>query len=169
MRLTPHVARFYLLLAAFLLALPSLAGLYKGQSGRILVAEEYALEGGSFYRSVVYIADHNLTGAVGFIVNAPLPEGDFMGGPVAPEGIAVMGRDETGAIRFGSAATRDSRVFHGYAGWGVFQLNYEIGRGYWYVIDYDPALVFDTPPEEMWGAARQRVLEQLKIKDKNVL
>lgn len=51
------------------------------------------------------------------------------------------------------------RGLFGYAGWTVFQLDWEIFRGRWAVIDYDPALVFDTLPEDMWRKAITRARE----------
>ncbi|RLV56685.1 YqgE/AlgH family protein [Aeromicrobium phragmitis] len=75
--------------------------------GRLLVAAP-AIEGGLFYRSVVYMLDHDAEGAVGVIVNRPLdsgvdevlPEwGDavnapgclFNGGPVSTDAALAVG------------------------------------------------------------------------------
>ncbi len=48
------------------------------------------------------------------------------------------------------------RGVFGYAGWTVFQLDWERLDGRWAVIDFDPALVFDTPPEMIWSKAMER-------------
>lgn len=44
----------------------------------------------------------------------------------------------------------------GYAGWGPDQLEGELERGDWNVIDADEALVFDLPVPEKWPAAHDR-------------
>lgn len=44
----------------------------------------------------------------------------------------------------------------GYAGWGPDQLEGELERGDWNVIDADEALVFDFPVPEKWPAAHDR-------------
>ncbi len=51
------------------------------------------------------------------------------------------------------------KLFIGYSGWGTLQLNREIARGAWGIIDYDPALMLDTPSEKVWSKAIERVLE----------
>ena len=43
----------------------------------------------------------------------------------------------------------------GYAGWSGGQLEGELHRHGWQVIDGDPAILFDTPPENRWRAAWQ--------------
>ena len=44
----------------------------------------------------------------------------------------------------------------GYAGWGPDQLDAELARGDWSVVDADEALVFDLPVSEKWSAAQDR-------------
>jgi putative transcriptional regulator len=50
-----------------------------------------------------------------------------------------------------------SRLVLGYAGWAGGQLEGEIARGSWHVIDSDPALIFETPPGAMWRRATDKV------------
>jgi putative transcriptional regulator len=45
------------------------------------------------------------------------------------------------------------RFLLGYAGWGPGQLAAEMASGSWLHADVDPALVFDTPTDEMWATA----------------
>ncbi|HFA60032.1 MAG TPA: hypothetical protein ENJ83_05010 [Rhodospirillales bacterium] len=45
----------------------------------------------------------------------------------------------------------------GYAGWAAGQLDAEIARGDWEVVDADPELVFETPAAERWERAKERV------------
>jgi putative transcriptional regulator len=44
----------------------------------------------------------------------------------------------------------------GYAGWGRGQLERELGRGSWSVVDVDPALVFAEDPSTVWQRALRR-------------
>jgi putative transcriptional regulator len=48
---------------------------------------------------------------------------------------------------------RNVRLLLGYSGWGPGQLAAEMARGAWLHTAADPRLVFETPPDEMWGAA----------------
>lgn len=185
MRPTPHIARVYLLAAAFLLALPTLASFYKGHTGKLLVAAySTGASGGPFERSVIYLVHHDLWSAHGYILNRPLDKGErvpsspyreLYGGPVA-EGtpVALMGRDAQDDILFlSSDAAADEleniSLLYGYAGWGPVQLNYEIMRGHWSVMDYDPEIVFETPSGAMWQQARDRFLEQSPVVDDKIL
>ncbi|MCF8495360.1 MAG: YqgE/AlgH family protein [Alphaproteobacteria bacterium] len=56
------------------------------------------------------------------------------------------------------------RLFLGYAGWGPLQLNREIAKGVWDVIEYDPALVRDTPPADMWNRAAEKILKRRPVR-----
>lgn len=48
------------------------------------------------------------------------------------------------------------RAFVGHAGWAPGQLENEIGRGDWRVVDADPRFVFDTAPGEVWRKLYER-------------
>ncbi len=45
----------------------------------------------------------------------------------------------------------------GYAGWGPWQLENEIKQGAWLPTDVTPEVVFETPRDELWARAYQRV------------
>ena len=55
-----------------------------------------------------------------------------------------------------AAGIEVARVFVGYAGWGVGQLDEEVAAGAWFVIDSGPDDVFTTDPEQLWGAILRR-------------
>jgi len=42
------------------------------------------------------------------------------------------------------------RVFAGYAGWGAQQLEREVARGDWYVMDADAESIFEKEPSKVW-------------------
>ncbi len=50
-----------------------------------------------------------------------------------------------------------ARVIIGYASWGPGQLEDEIAESSWLTMDVDPALIFQTPPDQMWEAALRRL------------
>ena len=50
-----------------------------------------------------------------------------------------------------------TRVLTGYAGWGPGQLDQELAASAWLTVDVDPALIFDTPADEMWDQAIRRL------------
>ena len=54
---------------------------------------------------------------------------------------------------------QDLRVFLGYAGWGMGQLESELAQGAWVIAPLSPDVVFDVPVEEMWD----HVLREMKI------
>jgi putative transcriptional regulator len=50
-------------------------------------------------------------------------------------------------------ARQRCRLLLGYAGWAPGQLDSEIAASAWLTAPPDPALVFETPPDEMWERA----------------
>lgn len=55
------------------------------------------------------------------------------------------------------------QIVFGYAGWTVLQLDWEISRGRWVVIDADSDLLFHTPVAEIWSKALQKARNQNRI------
>jgi putative transcriptional regulator len=95
----------------------------------------------------------------------------FYGGPVYPKQISylVRGADAVqgtltisgniylaydpsllGELLNGKRHHTGLRVMHGLASWAPGQLEYEIKRGDWFVMPLDEAVIFDSPPAEMW-------------------
>src|SRR5450759_5257052 len=98
----------------------------------------------------------------------------YVGGPVqpssivllaefadpAPAGLLILGRigfpaPEAGLEDLGDATLR-GRVFAGYAGWGIGQLDAEIDNGDWIADAAQPEDVFTEVPAELWGAVLTR-------------
>jgi putative transcriptional regulator len=48
------------------------------------------------------------------------------------------------------------RIFAGYAGWGVGQLEGEIDEGAWYVVDAEARDPFSDQPERLWSQVLRR-------------
>ncbi len=75
---TPKAARLYFLLAALFLMLPALMSLYKGETGRFVVAAG-KLSQEPFKGTIIYMHRHSLEGAFGFVVNKQLDLSTFDG------------------------------------------------------------------------------------------
>ncbi|GJL84824.1 MAG: UPF0301 protein [Micavibrio sp.] len=199
LKITPRQARYYLFFAALLIALPSIANMYKGHEGKFLVATS-AVEGSPFEETVIYLSHHNFWGARGVVINKPIrkakvdhdfPEKKwyvhlYEGGPVnvekenslllkaeeLPQGFVVTPVDDARKAQpdlievFEKNQNKNPlRLFMGYSGWGVWQLNREIARGTWGVIDYDPSLMFRTKSTRVWKKAMERVSEEQPAKE----
>lgn len=76
----------------------------------------------------------------------------------APGGLACTPtREALDAMSRDDGVPRRSRLALGYAGWGPGQLEQEIRRNVWLTCAADEAIVFDTPPGEVWAAALGRL------------
>lgn len=158
--------------------------------GQLLIAGPGLLDP-NFWRTVVLIVEHSEDGAFGLVLNRPsetsvgdaVPEIDelvdrddplYIGGPVQPSGVIVLGRfedpgdavllafDDVGVLGTGAspeehtAGLRAGRAFVGHAGWGPGQLDEELERGDWIL---EPARVQDAfceAPGELWSAVLRR-------------
>jgi len=95
----------------------------------------------------------------------------FLGGPVKTDGIFVLmktTRPHAGmrevvdniyftvginAVIHGmpkSVEGEATRAYAGYAGWAPGQLQAEIERGDWMIVDTDPSIIFDENPDVIW-------------------
>ncbi len=105
------------------------------------------------------------------------PEVLFAGGPVSPEGALAVGLLRPGVesplgfrpvhemlgvldldtpVELVADGLADLRVFAGYAGWGVGQLEAEIDEGSWYVVPAQAADAFRADPTELWREVLRR-------------
>lgn len=106
----------------------------------------------------------------------------FRGGPVSTEGalaVALVRSSDEAPVGFravaGALGVLDldtpvelvdgtllgMRIFAGYAGWGVGQLESEIDEGSWYVVSGQPPDVFRDDPGELWRDVLRRQPGQL--------
>jgi putative transcriptional regulator len=151
-------------------------------TGRLLVALP-ALTDPNFHRTVVHVLEHDAeSGALGVIINRPswlevsehlpdlaqavLPPGVvFIGGPVQREIALTVVRDDRGFPTLIEApeTSQPCRVFSGYAGWGVGQLEAEITEGSWQVVDAEPDDVFCAHPEALWSDVWKRQGGRLRM------
>jgi putative transcriptional regulator len=159
-------------------------------AGRFLIASPSILDP-NFRRTVVFVTAHSEEGAVGLILNrrsdatvgeavpqleavTDLAASVFVGGPVNPEGVAVLAEfhdpDEAGvvviedigfvalddALQDGVPELERTRVFAGVAGWGPEQLEDELERDDWIVERADLDDIFTDDPDGLWSAVLRR-------------
>jgi putative transcriptional regulator len=157
--------------------------------GQLLVASPGLLDP-NFRRTVVLVTEHTEDGAAGLVLNRPtesevseivpaleslVDDGEpiFMGGPVQPNGVLVLGEfldpDDAAVPLFGSLGfpsldepddvvplTPRRRIFAGYAGWGSGQLEDELAREDWILEEAQPDDAFTEAPQELWADVLRR-------------
>jgi putative transcriptional regulator len=144
----------------------------------------------NFERTVVLITEHGDEGAMGIVLNRPseaevaevVPELDriaseepiFVGGPVQPEALVVLGEfsnpdkaawivvSDVGLV---SAQTdldelpesvRRGRVYAGFSGWAPGQLEDEIEEDSWIIEPPLPNELFPEDPSTLWSDVLER-------------
>ena len=91
----------------------------------------------------------------------------YLGGPVSTNEIFVLVRTKqprksmhhiiddiyfsTGNNAFGWPLAGTARTYAGYAGWAARQLQNEINRGDWLVIQTNSAIIFEQDPSKLWN------------------
>src|SRR5437763_3236377 len=162
----------------------------ESQRGQLLIAGPPLLDP-NFWRTVVLIVEHSEEGAFGLVLNRPsetivgeaVPEIEelvdpaeplYIGGPVQPSGVVVLGRfedpgdgvllafDDVGVLGAGpdpgehAAGLRSGRAFVGHAGWGAGQLDDELERGDWILEPARSEDAFSDEPRELWSRVLTR-------------
>jgi putative transcriptional regulator len=159
--------------------------------GRLLVASP-DLGDANFRRTVVLMIAHDDEGAVGLVLNRPSeltvaetlpawrdhtapPATLYVGGPVQPDAAIALGRGpstrgdlvigDLGAVDLdGTAEGHDLvRVFVGYSGWGPGQLEGELARDDWLVVDALVDDVVTTDPDGLWRDVLRRQRGRLAL------
>jgi putative transcriptional regulator len=158
--------------------------------GQLLIAGP-SLVDPNFWRTVVLVVEHSEEGAFGLVLNRAsettvgevvpelhevldLNEALFIGGPVQPSSVVILGHfedpgdaallafDDVGvlgtvpSIEEMSVGLRAARAFVGHAGWGAGQLDSELERGDWIL---EPARLedaFSSAPRDLWSAVLTR-------------
>lgn len=158
--------------------------------GKLLIASP-ALADPNFERSVVLITEHGDEGAMGIVLNRPSesevaavipelepiagPEPIFVGGPVQPEALVVLGEfsntdkaawivvAEVGLVSAQAdleelpEAVRRGRVYAGFSGWAPGQLEDEIEEESWIVEAPLPRELFPENPDGLWSDVLARM------------
>lgn len=156
---------------------------YGTTAGKLLVAGTTLIDP-NFFRTVVYVLDHDGDGAFGLVLNRPsaesvaahlpeiatdvgAPDVVFVGGPVQPEAATGYRRAEAGETEWllpgvvpidfdRDSPGTEARVFAGYAGWGSGQLEAELRDEAWYVVDAEMEDLFSRDPSGLWSTVLRR-------------
>jgi putative transcriptional regulator len=113
---------------------------------------------------------------------ASAPAVVFVGGPVAPEAVIALARgqprasdgwvsvlDDLGSVDIGRdpdstvAEVHALRVFVGYSGWAPGQLEDELAKGAWFVVEALPSDPFASDPSALWSDVLRRQRGRLAI------
>lgn len=101
----------------------------------------------------------------------------YIGGPVQPDGLLFLFRMTPPPSRAWRAtediyvsgdgqllkhlleqtdSVQEQRFFAGFSGWAKGQLEWEVSRGDWHVLEVDPEVIYDTDSETLWQRMYQR-------------
>jgi putative transcriptional regulator len=162
----------------------------ESQRGQLLIAGPGLLDP-NFWRTVVLVVEHSDEGAFGLVLNRvsettvgdavpdleELVDSDeplYIGGPVQPSGVIVLGHfedpgdaallafDDVGVLATSksmlesSTGLRTSRAFVGHTGWGPGQLDSELDRGDWILEPAQLEDAFCADPPALWPAVLAR-------------
>ncbi|QOY86596.1 YqgE/AlgH family protein [Paludibaculum fermentans] len=132
------------------------------QPGTLLIASPQLRDEG-FTRTVILIIQNDGQAVRGLVLNRPLGDGRFAGGPVAsgfrsllrvragqkpPAGSKLV--DGVYLLDRAQPASPDSRTVAGYTGWSSAQLKDEIRQGLWRVMPAKTAILFDPEAGTLW-------------------
>jgi len=153
---------------------------------RFLVAAE-GIEQKPFDRAVLFVQRHDGEGADALIINKSSDDPGFaLGGPVETDKLFALytpdvevpggtiyeelsigvGRERAVEYLQGEGPKPKWYVLlKGYAGWYPTQLEDEIRKGAWKVVEYDFDLLTKTSREKVWEEANARPAAELKPKD----
>jgi putative transcriptional regulator len=162
----------------------------ESQRGQLLIAGPGLLDP-NFWRTVVLLVEHSDEGAFGLVLNRvsettvgeAVPDLEqlvdseeplFIGGPVQPSGVIVLGQfedpgdaallafDDVGVLATSesmlesSTGLRSTRAFVGHAGWGPGQLDSELDRGDWILEPARRQDAFSQDPPTLWPVVLAR-------------
>ncbi|MBI1214266.1 MAG: hypothetical protein GC185_00440 [Alphaproteobacteria bacterium] len=142
---------------------------------RQLLVATASVRGDIFDNAVIFVLTHRRSGATGVMLNKPEKDAgphDYDGGPMEKDKlIALQSLDVTfpdtvemqgpglGAL-IGNKAVKELqdaekkpawyRIYHGYTGWGRYQLENELHAGEWQLVEFDRDTVEKTPAEKLW-------------------
>lgn len=164
-----------LLSGQLLVASPTVAGdVFQRSVVLVLHHDEDGAQGVILNRPLEAAVDSVLPGWESVVTSPPTL---FQGGPVALDsavGVVTVPGDDTDTMgvhrlfgRLGlvdldapppvvAAEVAGMRIFAGYAGWGPDQLESEIRRGDWFVVDAEPRDAFTDDPATLWERVLQR-------------
>lgn len=124
--------------------------------GTLLIASPNLRDEG-FARTVILIIQNDGQTAAGLVLNRPLGDGRFAGGPIA-SGLRSLvpppaPKDATrlcDGVWLVNRSVAGTRIFAGHTGWTSEQLRLEVRQSLWQTRPATAAIVFDPHPDTLW-------------------
>jgi putative transcriptional regulator len=105
--------------------------------------------------SAVVWAGGPVSPSTGWVLHEPIGVAQPGQGTIAITSSILLSTSPDRLRAIANEPPRNIRLLLGYSGWGPGQLEQEMSRGAWLHASADPALVFGTPPDEIWEIALQ--------------
>lgn len=105
--------------------------------------------------SAVVWAGGPVSPSTGWVLHEPMQVAQPGQGTIAITSSISLSTSPDRLRAIASQPPRNIRLLLGYSGWGPGQLESEMASGAWLHASAEPALVFDTPADDMWERALQ--------------
>jgi putative transcriptional regulator len=132
-------------------------GLMLNRAAGVPLSRLRELDGTSNRSDPVYVGGPVELGAITGLTraaNAP-SDGDHVGADL----YAVRTKRSLEAALKASKGSDDTRIYLGYCGWSVPQLENEVAYGSWRIFDHGERFAFDSTPATLW----ERLIEQTEL------
>ena len=129
-------------------------GLTLNRPADVLVSRLHDLRGTSHRSDPLYLGGPVQTDGIMALIHASKapPEAIHLSGDIYA---VVTKRGLEAALKVSKGAD-DLRIFLGYCGWTIPQLQNEVRQGGWYIFDHGERFTFDSMPRTLW----KRLIEQ---------
>ena len=134
-------------------------GLMLNQPAGVPLSRLHELNGSSGRSDPLYAGGPVEAGVVTALVHAPRAPPDAI--RVTADVYAVQTKKGLESVLKGSKGPSDYRVYLGYCGWIVPQLQNEVKLGSWYIFDHGERFAFDSAPTTLWKRLIDRTGGQL--------
>lgn len=132
-------------------------GLMLNRTAGVPLSRLRELDGTSDRSDPVYMGGPVELGAVTGLTRAVNSSSD--GDHVGADLYAVRTKRSLEAALKASKGPDDTRIYLGYCGWSVPQLQNEVAYGSWHIFDHGERFVFDSTPATLW----ERLIEQTEV------
>lgn len=103
--------------------------------------------------SAVVWAGGPVSPSTGWVLHEPVLAAQPGQGTIAITSSILLSTSPDKLRAIANQPPRNIRLLLGYSGWGPGQLEAEMARGAWLHASADPAIVFDTPADDIWERA----------------
>ena len=133
-------------------------GLMLNRAAGVPLSRLRELNGTSNRSDPVFVGGPVELGEVRALARAPKapPEADHVGGDLY---VLQTKRGLEAALKE-SNGPNDIRIYLGYCGWSIPQLQNEMARGSWHIFDHGESFAFDSTPATLW----ERLIEKTELR-----